>query len=62
MSAAAITGTATINPRTLKPGTAVSTSAANAASPLPDVVRIRPLDPQAAAVFAEAKLVKASVD
>ena len=36
-------------------------TAANAASPLPDVVRIRPLDPQAAAVFAEAQQKSATV-
>jgi hypothetical protein len=34
---------------------------ANAASPLPDVVRIRPLDAQAAAVFAEAQQKSATV-
>ena len=36
-------------------------TAANAASPLPDVVRIRPLDAKAAAVFAEAQQKSATV-
>jgi hypothetical protein len=36
-------------------------TAANAASPLPDVVRIRPLDAQATAIFAEAQQKSATV-